>query len=95
MVYKSNFEQMKDYFFNVIYPNMDVCGVDYKKTISEISLKLSIKKEKVEDFFKDLVESGKLQEIRIIELSKEEIIKREIKRKELEKETEELIKWTS
>lgn len=86
MLYETNTKRVNDYFFNKIYPNMGLCGIEYNKTIFHISSTLAISRGKVEEFIKDLVESGKLQEIRILELPKEELVRREKVKEEIEKE---------
>ena len=87
MAYESNKEKIYNYFLNKIFPQMDIFGIDYYKTISTISSELRISSKMVEEVFKELFQSEKITEIRIIELTKEELIKRSKEKEEIEKET--------
>ena len=87
MAYESNRKKLQDYFFNNIYPQMDTYGIDYSKTIFLLMNKLSISIPTIERFLKELIDSGEIIETRILELPKEEILRRE---KEVNKELEEI-----
>jgi polyhydroxyalkanoate synthesis regulator phasin len=91
MVYETNNEKLNNYFLNRIFPYITNCGIDYNKTILELCNKLSLSKKKVEEYIQSLVEMGKLSETRILDLPKEELIKRQNSEKEIEKEVKEVI----
>jgi hypothetical protein len=92
MTYETNKQKIHNYFFNRIYPQIDIFGLDYYKTISTISTELSVSMKIVEDFFKGLFQSEKLKEMRVIELTKKELENRTNKSQEAEKEVEAVIK---
>lgn len=91
MAYESNKEKIHNYFFKRVYPQMDLYGIDYYKTISTISSELHISSKMVEEVFKELFQSDKLKEIRIIELSKEELKKREEEKEKIINEAQNVI----
>lgn len=86
MGYETNKQKLKNYFFNVIYPLIDTYGINYRAVIVSISQELSLNKKIVEEFITELIESGKLKEIRMLELPQSEIDKRRELKKEIDKE---------
>jgi hypothetical protein len=88
--YESTRERLSNFFFINIYPKMDKFGVDYRKTIYILMEELKITKYIVEEFILGLIEAGKLKEIRVLELSDEELKKREEENKEIHKEIKEV-----
>lgn len=65
-----------------VYPAMDFLGVDYQKTISKIASEIGSSESMVEDVLRSIVQTGKIKEIRSLELPEQEVEDR--KKKKLE-----------
>jgi predicted transcriptional regulator len=82
MSYQTQREKIKNFFMEKVYPAMDFLGVDYQKTISKIASEIGSSESMVEDVLRSIVQTGKIKEIRSLELPEQEVEDR--KKKKLE-----------
>ena len=82
MSYQTQREKIKNFFMEKVYPAMDFLGIDYQKTISKIASEVGSSESMVEDVLRSIIQTGKIKEIRSLELPEQEIEER--KKRKLE-----------